>query len=322
MKRFLAKICIYVLSVSAITLAVNALFIRSRHIPLTMGNVRNDTAVVKNVPYGIQICNFGSSHGYYGFNYEDIPQEYVCFSFALPSQSLRYDCKILQHYRNHIQNGAAVFIIASYFSFFGIPETQEDNFASKNKRYYEFLPADMIDQYDWYTALCVKYLPVLAGNSPFTMLKTLLFPAKNKLNEWSRETAPDETDGFARYEYHVTRRLDKHGRRIYKREAIEALYRMIDICREIGARPVLITTPYLHEYFDAAHNNDPQFFSDFHRIIDEVRARTGIEYYDYSEDERFSRRYDLFMNSDHLNRKGARIFTNTLLREVLGIDVE
>lgn len=40
-------------------------------------------------------------------------------------------------------------------------------------------------------------------------------------------------------------------------------------------------------------------------------------FYDYAFDERFSNSYNLFFNSDHLNKEGARLFTNILMDETV-----
>ena len=321
MKKFISKLLIYVLIVSSITIGVNLLHICliDSRIPGTMGSLKTNGAFIKDVPDNIQICNFGSSHSYYGFNYVDTEKKYTCFNFALASQTLRYDCKILEHYRDKLRKGATVFIVVSYFSFFGKPGIEEKDFASENKRYYKFLPPELIDQYDSRTAFYVKYLPALTYSNPFALLKACVNTGKSS---WNDDTVADGKDGFSRYEFHVATKFDENGKRIIKQEAIDAIYKMIALCREIGATPIMITTPYLHEYVDATRNNDPQFFSDFHTIIDSVKKNTGIKYYDYSEDKRFSHEYSLFTNVDHLNGKGARIFTNTLMHETLGIDLD
>lgn len=128
-------------------------------------------------------------------------------------------------------------------------------------------------------------------------------------------------DGEARYMYHVANRFNKDGTRMRNEENIKALYNMVTLCREIGAMPILVTTPYLSYYPNAVRRNDPSFFADFYGVINKFLADTGIKYYDYSEDERFKNNTAFFTNSDHLNRKGARLFTDTLLLEALSIDV-
>ncbi len=42
-----------------------------------------------------------------------------------------------------------------------------------------------------------------------------------------------------------------------------------------------------------------------------------VDYYDFSKDERFIDDYTLFYNGDHMNSKGARLFTNLFYEEVL-----
>ena len=310
MKKFLTKIFAYILVLGMLVMSINLFCLRNY----------DPVETIANVPDGIQICNVGSSHGYFGFNYEDAARKYVCFNFALQSQSLRYDLKVLENYRDKIRNGAYVFVPASYFSFFGRPETQDENFESKNKRYYRFLRTDLIDKYDAWTYFYVRYFPSLNLQDFKDTVKRVLHKTSGD-NRWDQEADSRDMDGFARYEYHVKSKLDEKGHRIFKQEAVDALRGIIAFCREIGATPVLVTPPYLHEYSGAVHENDPQFFTDFYGVIDGIVKETGIKYYDYSEDERFKDKYEYFFNSDHMNRKGARFFTNILLRETVGINV-
>ena len=170
MKKFLCKLFIYALLLLAITIGENILFLyKHSSNDNTLSFNRND------VPYGIQICNFGSSHGY-NFNYEDVSNDYVCFRFALGGQALTYDYRILQNYKDRISDGAAVFILISYFSLFGQPEAQLQDFASKNREYYKILRKDLIEHYDMKTDFYVNYLPALAGYDFFSLMKILFSP--------------------------------------------------------------------------------------------------------------------------------------------------
>lgn len=62
MKKFLCKLFAYTLIISLITSEINLLYIREV----------KDNDTITDVPNNIQICNFGSSHGMYGFNYQDV----------------------------------------------------------------------------------------------------------------------------------------------------------------------------------------------------------------------------------------------------------
>ena len=323
MKKFFIRITVYVSIIAAITLAVNICYI-------CVDPEYNSM----NVPENIQICNFGSSHGQRGFNYEDFKGRYICSNFGLSSQSLLYDYRILKHYQNNLQPDAAVFIVLSYFSFFGSPEFEGKDFFSKNKRYYRFLPPELILQYDWKTDLYVNYFPCLSPSGLVVFMKNILgidrdakiFEDNFNLYDkgWNIVTDAHNAalDAPAAYSRHIETRFDGSGRRLRRQEAFDAVYGMIGLCRQLGARPILVTVPYMREYTDTIRKNAPEFFSDFYAVIEEIQRKTGAEYYDYAFDERFCGNYSLFINSDHMNREGARRFTNTLLREVLGIDAE
>lgn len=317
MKKFLRTLILFILIVGVITVGINGLYLlRENQMPDTMSDERNNNSQIKNVPNGIQICNLGSSHGLYGFNYTDLSNEYVCYNFGQPSQRLSYDYIILCNFIDRFDDGAIVFIPISHFSFFGPPETSYDNFASLNKRYYKFLPDDLIKEYDAKTDFFVNYAPALSADSVVDLFRTLL--GKGTESFWGNSTTAEgaKEHGYNRYKTFVESKLGKEGNRWYNDEEIQALYDIIKLCRDHGLTPVLITTPMLSEYTDAVTENDPEFFGDFYGVIDEVVEKTNVIYLDYSADKNFCNNYSLFYNSDHLNREGARRFTDMLIEDV------
>ncbi len=291
--------------------------------------IENDTEGVdkfRSIPSDIQICNFGSSHGLRGYNYADVSKTYECFNFGLTAQTLSYDWRLFQNYKDKIAPGAVVFITVSYFPLFGESETNDIDFQSKNKRYYKILPPDLIKQYDFKTDLFVHYIPIL-GND----MTTLVIDTKNTLNskdqkkenlenkEWRRQAVECDVnaDALAAYKRHIVKnKRDKKGKRIRNNEEIESLYNLIYGCYEIDATPVLVTTPYLKEYTDMVQK-DTSFYKEFYSILNEVVSKTGVKYYDYAFDQRFQNNYSYFINSDHLNEAGARKFVNILMDEVV-----
>ena len=307
MKKFLSKILIYISVLLIIVLGINALYLHYEKDFYGISDFLN------GVPDNIQICNFGSSHGQGDFNYIDLRGEYTCFNFALAAQTYLYDYKILQNYKSKIQKGATVFIPVSYFSFVGVPETQEPGFTSKNSRYYKFLPAKFIEQYDFTSDIFINYFPALVPDNIRMFVESLYAP-----DESFFENGTDGSNAEARYKDHlVYGKFDENGKRIYNHEAIEALYKMIEELKTLEARVILITTPFLREYNDFAKNNAPDFFKEFHTIIDEIVEKTGVEYLDYSNDERYTNDHSIFVDADHLNKRGARKFTNNLIQEII-----
>lgn len=318
MKRFFCKLIMFTVTISIITLAVNYLFIK-----MDKSNP-NGTNKFDNIPNTLDVCNFGSSHGLFGFNYADIQRNgYTCFNFGLVSQSISYDYRLMQQYGNHIVEGTIVFIPISYFSLFGKDEEDYEDFESKNQRYYLILPPELIKNYDVKANIYAKYLPAI-GVDTATLIKVLIgkkLAADN--NENNQVIAASDIDvpedARAAFERHIEKnKLDDNGNRILNQQELDALYDLIEYCQDKGAVPILVTTPYLSEYTDEVKKAAPDFYDEFYSVIDAVIKSSGVDYYDYAFDERFSHSYDLFMNADHLNKEGARQFTNILMEEVVG----
>lgn len=300
----------FVLAISTITTAVNYVYVKRGGLDLY------GTNKFASISDTVQICNFGSSHGMYGFNYEDLESDFDCFNFAMSAQSLSYDYRLFQHYGDHIVEGTVVFIPVSYFSLFGIDETNKDGFLSKNKRYYFILPSPLIKEYDYKTELYARYFPALTANTGI-LIMTLLGKSVdiNAVND-----AYAGADAIAKFNWHIGNRAiyyDDAGNRIENQEEIGALYALIEGCREKGAVPILVTTPHLHEYTDIVKEKAPDFYDQFYSIIDRVVRDTGAEYYDYAFDERFVNEYSWFKDTDHLNQEGARNFTNIVMDEIV-----
>ncbi len=317
MKKFLRTILLYIVSVAVCVLIINIMYIRieqSEKAKIT-DSMKVADPYIENVPYDIEVAVFGDSHGYYGFSFEEIKEAYNCFNFSLSSQSLSYNHRILEYYKDHIREDAKVFIYISYFSFFGKPEEEETGFSDKNKRYYRFLPKEYIKDYNLKTDIYVNWFPSLNAG---TYKLSRVFLRKLSTDRWSGE-ADRETvsDNVSQVVYnHIENRLDDEGNRIYNKEEIDALHAMIKTAQEAGATPILVSPPYLKEYIETIEQNDPKFFEEYQALIKDIVEDTGALYYDYAEDPRFSGEYKLFMDVDHLNREGARIFTDILMKEI------
>lgn len=300
---------VFILIVAACIVVINAIYIQK------------DTAYYeeikkfKSIPSEIEICNFGSSHGLYGFNYDDV-EDYTCFNFGLTSQNFSYDYRILYYYQDKISKDAIVFIPISYFSFW-VDETTDDDFLSKNQRYYKFLPANLIKEYDIKTDFYEHYFPSLkAYGKIWTVLFTKQEDNEAAIEEQTADSINLETDAMAAYTRHIGKFLDEDGNRVVNQDELDALYNIIDLCKDIGVTPILVTTPYLSEYTDIIEKNSPEFYIEFYGLLNTIVEEKGVAYYDYAMDERFNTDYSLFSNADHLNRNGAKKFVEILLDEV------
>ena len=311
MKKLIAKSALLIVLVICCTLIINTIYVSN-------AGYGDDIDKFKAMPDNITICNFGSSHGLYGFNYSDISKKNSCFNFAIASQSLSYDDRILNTYKDYLKdNDCKVFITVSYFSLYGRLETDADDFDSKNLRYYVFLPKSEIKNWNIKSAIVGKY-PSL---SEYQALPADLLGQNRNIDDYGWDNSAEDVDlqkdADAACERHLGKeKRDKDGNLINNKEEKDALLDMINICRSKGDTPILITTPYLEEYNDAIEKKYPSFFEKFSKDVQSIATQNDVEYLDYSHDERFTHDKDVFMNSDHLNRKGAKKFTDMLLKEI------
>lgn len=317
LRKFIQHILVWLALLAIIVLVFNTVYKSGFYINSNTYDLEEEK--FWNVPSDINICNLGTSHSQEAFCYEDMTGV-TAFNFALPSQSLSYDLRILEQFQDSLSADANVIIVLSPFSFFGIPEDERDYFESMNKRYYKFLDKDLIKDYDTRTAVVYKYLPLLASewveNSIDNTWDTL-FPSPYVRAYATTDAEKASADGVRKYEDYVEDRKDEYGIRIFNEEEIDALDSILSLCRDKGWNAYLVTTPFLSEYTDTVAREDPEFHQDFMSVINATMDEYGVKYYDYSLDERFNRNYSYFWDSVHMNKNGAIKFTDTVMREVL-----
>ena len=308
MKKFIKNVALLIIIVLVSAVAVNALYQALRYRDKAMYTEDK----FKNVPQNIQICNFGSSHGLYGFDYTDFEDEYTTFNFALTYQSLSYDYRILQQYEDHLAEGGVMFIPVSYFSF-AMDEEAEDTFESKNDRYYSFLEPQYIKEYSLKQDIKNKYF-ALYFETPSIVIKNLALASKKGQDFYGTSTGDIDYEADAQNVHDRLWLFDEDGLTV-REEEYDALCGMIDIAKKHNIRPVLITTPYRDEY-----NNqfEDEFYPQFHAIINKLCETKNVEYYDYSHDERFIHSDEYNRNADHLTVAGAKAFTKIVMDEIVG----
>lgn len=313
MKKFLFNVAAFFLIICLLTTGINFAY--------TKLDTSDDdyTRKFSDVPQEIEICNLGSSHGLFGFNYAELEDEYTCFNFALVSQYPSYDLRLLEAYADNLGDGCVVIIQNSYFSLIGIGEEEYGDFESKNKRYYKILPDEYVKEYDRKTDFLVSVMPSLNARAD------LIRAAAGKLrfdNHPNMDRTADmldiEESAQSAYESHfIINKVDQNGEIIINQSEIDAVYDIIEMCRDNGWKPVLVTTPCLGEYMDRVYENEPEFMEWYKETMNKIAGDIDTAYFDYALDERFSDRYDLFVDADHMNREGAKLFTSILYDEVI-----
>lgn len=257
----------------------------------------------------INVGNLGSSHGAYDFVYTDLQNAgLICFNFANTSQSYDYDYAILRQYGQYMAENSVLFIPVSYFSF-NNEVVNEQEAEALSVRYYHFLSPEYIPNYDPYVDLITNRLPILSAGKDIIKL----FPDLD-----TALTAHASNDGIDVEEF-ARRAQERYSRHFDKKEEyflperIEELYSIINYCKENQITPVLITTPFSQYYTEQVSQD---FLQEFNATVTKIASDTGVNYYDFSHDDRFSTHLEYFSDSDHLNETGAVYFTYILWREL------
>lgn len=266
----------------------------------------------------IQIANVGSSHGAYDFDYTTYTERgYSCFNFGNTSQSYNYDYALLKEYGNNMLPDSVLFIPVSYFSFNNEVVNDKEKEALST-RYYRILSPENVPGYDPYVDLVTYRLPILSAGKDITKLfnKWLASLPSLSIIAYAADTGINVEEFAARANSRYSRHFD-NKEEYFIPERIEELYDIIDYCQEYNITPVLITTPFSSYYYDQV---PVEFLEKFRNTVITISSDTGVNYYDYSHDERFQDHLELFSDSDHLNENGARYFMEVLADEVTELE--
>lgn len=309
MKRILvfAAKCLFICSAAFIIL----ILLNNRY-EKVMDNPYSDTDkfnYMDTVYQNIQICNVGSSHGEYSFYYEELSKQsgYECFNFAMASQTYNYDYAVLSMYKDHFADNSILFIPVSCFSF-NNEVTNEKEQQSLSTKYYTFLSPKYIPDYDPYVDFVTHRFPILSAQEDIVKI----FP-KLTMKVFAEENNAPNPDEFREKANNRYQRHMENKEEYFMPERIDALYNVINFCKDNNITAVLITTPYTSFYNELFPQD---FTSKFQETINQVSQDTGTPYYNYSNDERFSNHLEYFSDGDHLNTEGSVVFMDTIQKEI------
>lgn len=106
--------------------------------------------------------------------------------------------------------------------------------------------------------------------------------------------------------------MTKH-RQSLSDKAYDSLVSTIEFLQERDIRIVFFTPPYFHTYTELFDRETIELMK--HRM-QLLKNRFGVEYYDDSENPNFIFDHTLFFDSDHMNKDGAKLFSQELKRKL------
>lgn len=267
---------------------------------------------VDGVPENLEIVNTGSNHAYYGFNYGSIK----CFNFASGAQSLNYDYKILKQYSNNLNGGCKVLIVLAPLSF-GFVDYKND---SSNSRYYFFMDKDKILNYSKLKKFLYVNIPILKSWKNFIRIFLRKKEIKSIINtpDNAEKEALLRINGWKK-QFNLKNLLDKKSASYLKDEFENVktiLLDMIEFSLEHNWRPIIVIPPA--SVFLTKKISD-EFMKEV--LYDNIRFLKDkrIPILDYWKDDRLND-YKLYINSDFLNEKGSKLFTEIVLEDIKKLD--
>lgn len=267
---------------------------------------------IDGVPENLEIVNTGSNHAYYGFNYGSRK----CFNFASGAQSLNYDYKILKQYSNNLNGGCKVLIVLAPLSF-GFVDYKND---SSNSRYYFFMDKDKILNYSRLKKFLYVDMPILKSWKNFIRIFLRKKEIKSIINtpDNAEKEALLRINGWKK-QFNLKNLLDKKSASYLKDEFENVktiLLDMIEFSLEHNWRPIMVIPPA--SVFLTKKISD-EFMKEV--LYDNIRFLKDkqIPILDYWKDDRLND-YKLYINSDFLNEKGSKLFTEIVLEDIKKLD--
>lgn len=267
---------------------------------------------IDGVPENLEIVNTGSNHAYYGFNYGS--RKY--FNFASGAQSLNYDYKILKQYSNNLNGGCKVLIVLAPLSF-GFVDYKND---SSNSRYYFFMDKDKILNYSRLKKFLYVHIPILRSWKNFIRIFLRKKEIKSIINtpDNAEKEALLRINGWKK-QFNLKNLLDKKSASYLKDEFENVktiLLDMIEFSLEHNWRPIIVIPPA--SVFLTKKISD-EFMKEV--LYDNIRFLKDkrIPILDYWKDDRLND-YKLYINSDFLNEKGSKLFTEIVLEDIKKLD--
>ncbi len=301
MRQFIKRLFIFIIPLLAIFLIAEVLY---RRIP-------ND--YVKTQGREIDILILGSSHSYRGVN----PALFTdhCFNFAMVSQSLDYDKKLLEAYIQYMPELNYIIIPVSYFTF-----RQSLKNGKENWRMYNYQLYTDINELTKKERRSIKAnISIANNNGKYVTNRLFNYYLKKKNN-----TVCDE-NGWGKWPKDLQKDLkasaqiaaERHEDNSYDfKEKLKELEEIIDICEKHNCKILLYTPPVTSYYFNEL---DPVKWDLINEKCDSVDQKNkNVMYVNFIHDKSFDN--SLFGDGDHLNLEGSNILSIKLDKIIMNSD--
>ena len=277
---------------------------------------------INGVPNDLKFVTFGSTYAKYAFDtYDDFGMR--GFNFALQSESLEMDERILHQYVSNIKpNGIVVIVVAACLLLY---KGQNDNLL-----YYKILSKENIPQYKVGKKMKSKY-PLFFHPKK---IKKIIKDSKKMDSVYDRypdmldvNNSQKEMDNLVNVWKKLFGLSDLRKPNLSQENKVvlssncEILKRMLSYCSEKGLRTVVVIPPFsikLNQYFSDEFKE--KIISDnIKKITDAINS----PFLDYQDDEMFRDVPELFCDGGfRLNHYGSQLFVKRLAFDLKSYGIE
>lgn len=301
MFRFLLRTAAFVLAVAFCLMLVSAALL-----PKDGGMDPN----VKN----IRLANTGNSHGMYAFDYEMVSSDLFPRNFAMESQSLVYDEKLIDYFAHHFaEEGAVLFVLVDLTALW-YEETNDADFNAKNERYLPIIGARNMRFKSTFETILYRHFYALTCMDRWTgtmfAIDTTGEESNPQLTRYTREEI-----GQMRSRHHLSHIQAEDGTVFPLNETnVQALHDLLFLCEAKNIRPILLTTPYHAAYTRCIPETVRETMV---RAVQSVADTHDVPWWDYFDAEPFNGTEAYFSDTDHLSKEGRAVFMEELSRRLI-----
>ena len=257
-----------------------------------------------NITRGWNVANLGSSHGEYDFDYTGI-KGVRGYNLGLNGQYLYYDFKMLKHFSPKFAPGAALIVPVSYFTL-GMTYKDERSL-NIDARYNQIFFLTENERSNLLDYIKQRYCPALFSSY---LLKYLVIDESigGAVRTGSLNPGQMKKSAIERAAHHQQLMSDGGDATNLKR-----LKEIISYAKSRGLKPVVVTTPFTTLYISQF---SAESLARFKEEVTSACRSSKVVYLDYSQDPRFADSGGLFLDSDHLNVKGSKVFTGIVIQDL------
>jgi hypothetical protein len=249
----------------------------------------------------IEVLYLGSSHVYYGINPEY--SKFKSFNASNISQSLNFDLRILEKYRDNWPNLKYIVIPVDYFSMYTSLEQGIEKWRVKN--YSIYFDINISSNYkNNFEILNGKFSDDLTRLKSYYLLNGSTDVTCNKLGWGTTNNSKKSKDLIETGKVAMARHTFESNDLIFKNN-VNTLNAIIKFAKQKKLKIIFFTSPAFHSYVDLL--NHDQLFKTVNIITKISSENSNSVYYNLLKNKSFVA--DDFYDADHLNEKGAKKLT-------------